>query len=93
MPRGNHLASESYGENRPGPVPAKWQSGPADSCEPLQPYHHPKVMTLTTILLIVLLLILIGGIPTKGYGVGHGLNGGLGLVLVILFVLYLMGKI
>ncbi|MES2469600.1 MAG: DUF3309 family protein [Verrucomicrobiota bacterium] len=50
-------------------------------------------MTLTTILLIVLLLILIGGIPTKGYGVGHGLNGGLGLVLVILFVLYLMGKI
>ena len=50
-------------------------------------------MTLTTILLIVLLLILLGGISTKGYGVGHGLNGGLGLILLILFVLYMMGKI
>ena len=54
-------------------------------------HHHP--MTLTTILLIILLLVLIGGIPTKGYGVGHGLNGGVGLLLVILLVLYLMGKI
>ena len=50
-------------------------------------------MTLTTILLIVLVLILLGGIPTRGYGGGHGVNGGIGLVLVVLLVLYLMGKI
>lgn len=50
-------------------------------------------MSLTTILLIVLVLILIGGVSTRGYGVGHGLNGGIGLLLVILLVLYLMGKI
>ncbi|HEX6633855.1 MAG TPA: DUF3309 family protein [Usitatibacter sp.] len=52
-------------------------------------------MTLGTILLIVLVLLLIGAIPTWPYsrGWGYGPTGGLGLVLVILLVLWLMGVI
>ena len=52
-------------------------------------------MTLGTILLIVLVLLLIGAIPAWPYsrGWGYGPSGGLGLVLVILIVLWLMGVI
>ncbi len=52
-------------------------------------------MTLGTILLVILVLLLIGAIPSWPYsrGWGYGPSGGLGLVLVILIVLWLMGKI
>jgi hypothetical protein len=52
-------------------------------------------MTFGTILLIILVLLLIGAIPTWPYsrGWGYGPSGGLGLVLVIFLVLFLMGKI
>jgi len=52
-------------------------------------------MSLGTILLIVLVLLLIGAIPSWPYsrGWGYGPSGGLGLLLVILIVLWLMGKI
>jgi hypothetical protein len=52
-------------------------------------------MTLGTILLIILVLLLIGTIPSWPYsrGWGYGPSGGLGLVLAILIVLWLMGKI
>lgn len=52
-------------------------------------------MTLGTILLIVLILLLIGAIPSWPYsrGWGYGPSGGLGLLLVILLVLWLMGVI
>ena len=52
-------------------------------------------MTLGTILLIILVLLLIGAIPSWPHsrGWGYGPSGGLGLVLVILIVLWLMGKI
>lgn len=52
-------------------------------------------MTLGTILLIVLILLLIGAIPTWPHsrGWGYGPSGGLGLVLVVLLVLFLLGKI
>lgn len=52
-------------------------------------------MTLGTILLIVLVLLLIGAIPTWPYSRqwGYGPSGGLGLVLVILLILWLLGKI
>jgi hypothetical protein len=52
-------------------------------------------MTLGTILLIFLVLVLIGVIPTWPHsrGWGYGPSGALGLVLVILIVLFLMGKI
>lgn len=52
-------------------------------------------MTIGTILLIVLVLLLIGAIPAWPHsrGWGYGPSGGLGLVLVILLVLWLMGKL
>lgn len=52
-------------------------------------------MTLGTILLIVLVLLLIGAIPAWPHsrGWGYGPSGGLGLIVVILIILWLMGKI
>ncbi|MBV9302460.1 MAG: DUF3309 domain-containing protein [Acidobacteriaceae bacterium] len=45
------------------------------------------------ILLVVLLILLIGAIPTWPYSRGWGYypSGGLGLVLVIIIILYLLG--
>lgn len=50
-------------------------------------------MTLTTILLIVLILLLIGSVPAWPYSRGWGYYpaGGLGLILIILLVLFLLG--
>ena len=52
-------------------------------------------MSLGTILLIIVILLLIGALPTWPHsrGWGYGPTGGLGLVLVILLVLFLLGKI
>jgi hypothetical protein len=52
-------------------------------------------MTLGTILLIVLVLLLIGAIPTWPHSRnwGYAPSGGLGLVLVILLILWLLGRI
>lgn len=52
-------------------------------------------MTLGTLLLIILLLMVIGAIPAWPHSRswGYGPSGGLGLVLVILLILWLMGKI
>ncbi|HYU77486.1 MAG TPA: DUF3309 family protein [Vicinamibacterales bacterium] len=48
-----------------------------------------------TILLIILVLLVIGAIPAWPYSRGWGYypSGGLGLVLVILLILFLMGRI
>jgi hypothetical protein len=50
---------------------------------------------LGAVLLIVLILILVGAVPHWEYSRdwGYGPSGGIGLVLVILLVLYLMGRI
>jgi hypothetical protein len=52
-------------------------------------------MSLGTILLIVLVLILVGVIPTWPHsrGWGYGPSGIVGLVLVVLLVLFLLGRI
>lgn len=52
-------------------------------------------MTIGTILLIILVLLLIGAIPTWPHSRewGYGPSGGLGLVVTILLILWLMGKI
>jgi Protein of unknown function (DUF3309) len=52
-------------------------------------------MTLTTILIIVLILLLIGSLPSWGYsrGWGYGPSGLLGLVVIVLIILFLMGRI
>lgn len=50
---------------------------------------------MTTILIIVLVLLLIGVIPAWPHSRGWGYypSGGLGLVLVIILVLFLMGRL
>jgi hypothetical protein len=52
-------------------------------------------MSLTTILLIVLILILIGSVPAWPYsrGWGYGPSGLVGLVVLVLVVLWLMGRL
>jgi hypothetical protein len=52
-------------------------------------------MSLGTILLVVLVLILVGVIPTWPHSRswGYGPSGVVGLVLVVLLVLFLMGRI
>lgn len=52
-------------------------------------------MSLGTILLIVVILLLIGAIPSWPHSRswGYAPSGGLGLVLIVLLVLFLMGRI
>jgi uncharacterized protein DUF3309 len=52
-------------------------------------------MSLGTILLVILILMLVGVLPTWPHSRswGYGPSGGLGLVVVILLILFLMGRI
>jgi Protein of unknown function (DUF3309) len=52
-------------------------------------------MSVGTILLIILILILVGALPNWGYsrGWGYGPSGILGVLVVVLLVLFLMGRI
>jgi hypothetical protein len=52
-------------------------------------------MSLGTILLILLVLIIVGVIPAWPHsrGWGYGPSGIVGLLLVVLLVLFLMGRI
>ncbi|HMF81283.1 MAG TPA: DUF3309 family protein [Candidatus Acidoferrum sp.] len=50
---------------------------------------------MRTILIIVLLLLLLSALPTWPYSSGWGYypSGGLGLILLIVLILWLMGRI
>lgn len=50
---------------------------------------------MNLVLLIVLIVLLVGVLPTWPYSSGWGYypSGGLGLVLIILLVLFLMGRV
>ena len=52
-------------------------------------------MSIGTILLIIVVLLLLGAIPTWPHsrGWGYAPSGVLGLVLVVLLVLFLMGRL
>ena len=52
-------------------------------------------MTLGTILIILLILLVIGAIPNWGYSRGWGYfpSGLLGVVLVVVLILWLLGRI
>jgi len=52
-------------------------------------------MTIGTILLIIVVLLLIGAIPSWPHSKswGYGPSGILGLILVVLIILFLMGKL
>lgn len=46
-------------------------------------------MNLYTILLILLILLLVGAIPSNGYGQGYIAHGGIGLVLLVVIIVLL----
>jgi Protein of unknown function (DUF3309) len=50
---------------------------------------------LGTILIVVLILMLLGALPTWGHSRnwGYGPSGGLGLLVLVLVVLFFMGRI
>lgn len=50
---------------------------------------------MTTILIILLVLLLIGALPSWGYSSswGPGPSGLLGVVLVVVLILWLMGRL
>jgi hypothetical protein len=50
---------------------------------------------MRTILLLILILLLIGAFPAWPYSTGWGYypSGGLGLILLIVLILFLMGKL
>ncbi|MGH7982231.1 MAG: DUF3309 family protein [Candidatus Udaeobacter sp.] len=50
---------------------------------------------MRTILIIILIILLLGALPTWPYSSGWGYypSGGLGLVLLILLILWLLGRI
>jgi hypothetical protein len=45
------------------------------------------------IILILVILLLVGAFPTGGYGYGYRSHGVLGTVLVIILILYLLGRL
>jgi hypothetical protein len=45
------------------------------------------------IILIVVILLLVGAFPTGGYGYGYRSHGILGTVLIIILILYLLGRL
>ena len=45
------------------------------------------------ILLIIIIVLLVGAFPTRGYGMGYGSHGVLGTVLIIVLILYLLGRL
>jgi hypothetical protein len=56
---------------------------------------------MTLIIVVILILLLVGGLPNWGYsrnwrggrGLGYGPSGVLGLILVIVLILWLMGRL
>lgn len=58
-------------------------------------HFEENEMSVGTILLIIVILLLIGAFPSWPHSRswGYGPSGGLGLVLVILLVLWLLGRI
>jgi hypothetical protein len=50
---------------------------------------------MRTILLLILIILLLGALPTWPYSSGWGYypSGGLGLILLIVLILWLLGRI
>ena len=58
-------------------------------------------MSTTTIIIVILIILLVAGLPTWGYsrswrggqGYGYVPSGILGVILLIVIILYLMGRL
>ncbi|HEY0114820.1 MAG TPA: DUF3309 domain-containing protein [Allosphingosinicella sp.] len=50
---------------------------------------------LTTVILVILVLLLLGALPTWGHSRswGYGPSGILGVILIVVLVLWLMGRL
>jgi Protein of unknown function (DUF3309) len=50
---------------------------------------------MRTILLLILIILLLGALPTWPYSTGWGYypSGGLGLILLIVLILWLLGRL
>jgi len=50
---------------------------------------------MRTILILILLILLLGALPTWPYSTGWGYypSGGLGLILLIVLILWLLGRL
>ena len=55
--------------------------------------HKRISLPMGLIILIVVILLLVGAFPTGGYGYGYRSHGILGTVLVIILILYLLGRL
>jgi hypothetical protein len=53
------------------------------------------MISISTILIVILILMLLGALPTWGHSRnwGYAPSGGLGLVVLVLVVLFLVGRI
>ncbi|MEX2308994.1 MAG: DUF3309 family protein [Pirellulales bacterium] len=53
------------------------------------------MVSISTILIVILILMLLGALPTWGHSRnwGYGPSGGLGLIVLVLVVLFLVGRI
>jgi sterol desaturase/sphingolipid hydroxylase (fatty acid hydroxylase superfamily) len=75
--------------------------GLRERCSPVDPirdHRHQDFETdlvMYTILIIILILLLLGALPNWPYSTGWGYypSGGLGLVILVLFILLLLGRI
>ena len=54
-----------------------------------------EVSVMRTILLIILIILLLGALPSWPYSTGWGYypSGGFGLILLIVIILWLLGKL
>ena len=55
--------------------------------------HKRTSRHMGLIILIVVILLLVGAFPTGGYGYGYRSHGILGTVLIIILILYLLGRL
>jgi Protein of unknown function (DUF3309) len=54
-----------------------------------------EIAMISTVIIVLLILFVLGALPNWNHSAnwGYGPSGGLGLVLTILIILWLMGKI
>lgn len=80
----------------PRAIPSCCAMGLARNLQHLDcPTSEEYPMSLTMILLIVLILILIGSVPAWPYsrGWGYGPSGIVGAIVLVLVILWLMGRL
>ena len=74
-------------------------NGPRDRLKPARRNSLPKCATqnrnpsMGLIILIVVILLLLGSFPTGGYGYGYRSHGIIGTILIIVLILWLLGRL